>query len=167
MTHSSGAKVARQHIKGDLTKFAAVALMFSACEGQTGKQDTAVERGGALHGPVGDGDYRPVSASPVRGRQPTRGTDAEDVRDVVMRCRSQIQDCYEQRLGERPDLSGKLTLRLTVAGGRVNNVTVNADTIRDQSLLRCTTLAAENWRFPSWIDDEIILPFSFKVDDLP
>ncbi|HEX7480444.1 MAG TPA: AgmX/PglI C-terminal domain-containing protein [Polyangiales bacterium] len=61
-----------------------------------------------------------------------------------------LQRCYELSLKQRPDVSGRLTLRIAVdAAGRVTRVTPRGDAGGvPEDLVTCIRTGAERWRFP-------------------
>ncbi len=63
----------------------------------------------------------------------------QDIADQVMRRQASIQACYQEILGRRPALSGRMDLSFTVepGTGKVSNVTVAPSRMKAGNLKRC------------------------------
>jgi hypothetical protein len=80
--------------------------------------------------------------------------DASTIRGVIAAGTPALQRCYELSLKQRPDIAGRISLRISIdAGGQVRRVTPRNDEAREASvpdgLVQCIRAAAERWRFPS------------------
>jgi hypothetical protein len=94
--------------------------------------------------PLAIGLTPPPAAAPNEGSLP-----ASAVRAVVTRGMDGLQRCYRTALMRRPDLEGRMTLRLSVApNGRVSRVALNSATPLAW-LDTCIEAQARNWRFPA------------------
>jgi len=77
------------------------------------------------------------------------GLSREVIRRVVRRHINEVRFCYEQRLTERPDLAGRVTVNLLIAGtGAVQSSHVASTTLGDAQLERCVAQAGRRWTFP-------------------
>jgi hypothetical protein len=76
--------------------------------------------------------------------------DPDTIMRVVTAGTPALQRCYERSLKQRPDVGGRLVLRIVVdGGGRVRHVTPRSETEGvSEDLLRCIRSSAESWRFP-------------------
>jgi hypothetical protein len=94
--------------------------------------------------PLAIGLTPPTEAAPSEGSLP-----ASAVRAVVTRGMDGLQRCYRTALMRRPDLEGRMTLRLSVApNGRVSRVALSSATPLAW-LDTCVEAQARNWRFPA------------------
>lgn len=92
---------------------------------------------------IDDDDLR---AEPPRVREGYLPED--DIREVLQRGRVRLRQCYEQGLRERPDLEGRLTVRITVGlDGSVSRARVVGGDVPD-GLQQCVRNYAERWMFP-------------------
>jgi hypothetical protein len=75
-----------------------------------------------------------------------------------------IQDCYNQRLGVRRDLRGKLVVRLDIErDGKVAQA--SADGIADPPLVKCVVTEVLTWKFdkPAWHETlRVAYPIRFE-----
>lgn len=77
-----------------------------------------------------------------------------------------VADCFAQAKEAKPDLSGKLSLDITVAGdGSVAGVTFDdASTIKEASITTCVAEKAKGWKFAKTRDgQEMTLPYSLNL----
>ncbi|MFT5681968.1 MAG: hypothetical protein ACI8RZ_002886 [Myxococcota bacterium] len=93
-------------------------------------------------------------------RAPRRGAPSAAIRDQVRDYQRQIRSCYERRLRENPTLSGRLEVEMDILSGQVVMAQINNDTTGDDALGQCIVLRARSWRFPTEIDEKIVLPFA-------
>lgn len=98
----------------------------------------------------------------------TGGLPLKDVARVVKARARGVQYCYEKALNRRPDLSGKLKVRVEIAAdGRVTAATVTSDTVADTKVTGCVARQMRRWRFPKADDGkptvaEVPLTFSIQ-----
>ena len=96
--------------------------------------------------------------------------DEEDITRTVRRYSGQLKYCYEVRLKEKPDLSGKVTLEWTVAEGaeptsisKVTDVKVTKNTTGDSELGSCFMAKLKRWRFPAETSGKASQPFTLSA----
>ncbi len=76
-----------------------------------------------------------------------------------------IRACYERALKRKPDLAGKLVLRLVLSSaGTVTAVEIDEDTLGDAEVASCVRALVARWRFPSppGGSAEFSFPFVFQ-----
>jgi hypothetical protein len=92
--------------------------------------------------------------------------DRELIRRYLRRHRNEIRYCYERRLAQRPDLSGRVLLRFTIdRAGRVVHSETASTTISDHEVEACVARVVERIQFPAPEGDETIIvsyPFFFQ-----
>lgn len=89
------------------------------------------------------------------------------IADYVKENMRSIKAAYERILKNKPDLSGKITIRFTIlASGRVSDVEVTDSTVDDPELADKIIKVVRNWRFPEIPDTEgsvtVNFPFIFQ-----
>jgi len=78
------------------------------------------------------------------------GLSREAVRRVIRRHVNEVRFCYEQRLAERPDLAGRVTVSLVISGtGVVQSGSVASTTLHDGPVEGCVAQTARRWTFPA------------------
>ena len=76
------------------------------------------------------------------------GAERVTIGDFIRAHIGPLQECYEQRLAEEPDLKGKLMLRFDIAGdGAVTKAA--ADGIPNRKLIDCVVARILKWKFPT------------------
>lgn len=76
------------------------------------------------------------------------GCDASVVGRSIARRATQIRYCYEQALGLRSDLTGKLSVSFIIdAGGAVSEAEVRESTLGDAGFETCVLRQVRRWRF--------------------
>ena len=85
--------------------------------------------------------------------------DEEAVRRVVRRYKGQIKYCYDNRLKENPDLSGRVEIEFTIGRGRVLEATVFGNTTGDSALADCIKRKVERWTFDREVEMDVVYPF--------
>lgn len=111
------------------------------------KQDA--KQGGA----GGDGGAKPKAASMVieeDSNEPAppapEGEEKRAIGDFIRSNSSDIQQCYQDRVRERPTLQGKLVTRFDIGpNGKVIGAT--ADGIQDRDLIVCVVGVVRKWEF--------------------
>jgi outer membrane biosynthesis protein TonB len=91
------------------------------------------------------------------------GEEGDEIRKVVRAKKGAVQYCYEGRLKENPNISGRLSIEVAINGGRVTNVAIEDNTTGDKQLESCVIGKVKSWRFPPEISDTIVLPFSLSA----
>jgi hypothetical protein len=83
----------------------------------------------------------------------TRGADIDfqPVLSVVHAGTDSLQRCYERALKQRPDLDGRLTMRLTLsADGQVREAQPRGQSAAlPEALVACLRTVSGQWRFPA------------------
>lgn len=147
---------------------------MAAVRGQTdntGREDATIS--GPTSGGAGVGSAQASSAPAARvptGSISTGSIDMADgeessaIKDVVRRKAGQVKYCYDQRLKENPNISGRIAVDVSIAGGRVTNVIIAENTTGDSALESCVTRKIKTWRFPEDVEDDIYLPFALEAN---
>jgi len=95
----------------------------------------------------------------------TEGTlNQSKLRKLISRKRRTVQYCYERELKRTPSLSGKITVRITIAlTGRVSNVEIDDNSLNSR-VARCITRKVKRWRFPKPEGEAatVAIPFVFS-----
>ena len=73
--------------------------------------------------------------------------DASDRKRLIAAQSSAIRRAYEEALRRRPGLSGRVVVRLVIAGGRVESVEIASSSIRDSGLEAAILALARTWTF--------------------
>jgi TonB family protein len=74
----------------------------------------------------------------------------EAIRRVIHRNLSQVRFCYEQALGARPDLAGRVSVQFMISpSGVVQNSSVAQSTLGSEQVDRCVADAVRRWTFPA------------------
>lgn len=93
----------------------------------------------------------------------------EIIRNNIKRYRPKVKACYERRLQSEPDLSGEVTVRLTIeSSGDVQTVEIADATIDDDKLQDCMKRRLRRLTFPSYAGDGVIevnYPYTFTSSD--
>ncbi|MBZ5713463.1 AgmX/PglI C-terminal domain-containing protein [Nannocystis pusilla] len=79
---------------------------------------------------------------------------------------SDVADCFAQAKEAKPDLAGKLSLEITVAGdGSVQTIKFeDSSTIKEASITSCVEEKAKGWKFPRTRDGSpMTLPYSLNL----
>jgi len=95
--------------------------------------------------------HQPRVPDPIIGDASVRGTlDKEIIRRVVRRHLNEVKYCYQQALGRRPTLEGRLVTQFTIAPtGQVLAAVVQSSTLREVSVEACVVNAVKRWSFPA------------------
>lgn len=140
--------------------------------GGVGKSVGIGSLGGHVGGPseVGTGGMvkeRVPKAVTTQGKTEIEGTMNENaVNTTIRRGKAAITSCYQRALKRSPQLSGKLSIRISInAMGRVTRVEIEADSIGDSQVATCIKTYVQGWRFPPPEDGpaEIVVPFVFQA----
>ena len=91
-------------------------------------------------------------------------TDNADVRKVLRENHGQLVYCYETSLKANPELSGRLTLSVTVNEGVVTSVDTPVNTLTDPQVSECITRKVQGWRFPAVFTSELTFPFTCSFE---
>ncbi len=113
-------------------------------------------------GGSGTGSGYGSGAGGLRGRQSTvprirtgnadvRGSlSREVIRRVIRRHLNEVRFCYEQELGQRPDLQGRVMVSFIISPtGAVQSAAVGDSTISNARVEGCITQAVRRWTFPA------------------
>ena len=137
----AGAELAMRVPAGDVT------LRAELRDGRERELVVQVPEGGLVLEPDA---LRRLLRAPSEGR-PSVALDPTSIRSVLTAGMPALQRCYELGLKQRPDISGRFTLRIAVdPAGQVHRVTPQTDgTNVPDELLQCIRGAALRWRFPA------------------
>ena len=92
------------------------------------------------------------------------GAEGADAIKAVLRSKSgQVKYCYEQRLKENPNISGRIAVEVSIAGGRVTSAVVVENSTGDSALESCVTRKIRSWRFSAEAEGDIYLPFALSA----
>lgn len=95
--------------------------------------------------PGGPGAAPGEAAKPESIPAPS-GDERRAIGETVRAHLDEITSCYDERLAERPKLSGKLMARFDIAAdGTVTSATVEG--VDDPELIECVTAAIREWKF--------------------
>jgi hypothetical protein len=93
------------------------------------------------------------------------GAEGADAIKSVLRSKSgQVKYCYEQRLKENPNISGRIAVEVSIAGGRVTSAVIVENTTGDSALESCVTRKIRSWRFSEEAEGDIYLPFALSAN---
>jgi len=103
----------------------------------------------------------------IPGRPVIRGSlDKEIIRRVIRRHRNEYRYCYEKQLNKEQDLSGKISVKFTIAGnGSIIASSVSDSTMNNSDVESCLTRKIKRWVFPAPKGGGIVTvkyPFIFK-----
>jgi len=87
---------------------------------------------------------------------------ADAIRSVLRSKSGQVKYCYEQRLKENPNLSGRIAVDVSITGGRVASAIIAENTTGDTELESCVTRKIRSWRFPADAEGDVYLPFALS-----
>jgi TonB family protein len=112
----------------------------------------------------------PAAKSPapetIPGKAEVRGSlDKEIIRRVIRQHINEMKSCYEERLPARPDMSGRVSVKFTIAAtGMVTESELAHSTMNEPTVEACLIKAVRRWQFPRPEGGGIVIvtyPFSF------
>jgi len=88
------------------------------------------------------------------------------IQRVVRRHNRQLRACYETRLAEHPELTGRVTVRWTIAiSGEVTQAEVVSSTLNDDEAERCVVCRVQRMRFPEpRTGGEVVVTYPFDFE---
>jgi TonB family protein len=91
--------------------------------------------------------------------------DKEIIRRIIRRHISEVRDCYEPRLVEKPALSGRILVRFTInAEGTVISSILHSSTMNEPAVENCTVAAVGRWQFPKPLGGgQVIVTYPFVL----
>lgn len=114
---------------------------------------------------LGSKAERKVAASVDTAAFETSGSLSGDaIRQVIQRQLRQVQYCYEKELSTKPDLAGKVVVRITIGeDGAVAKFEIESTTLNDQAVESCILQRVRRWKFPAPDSGtvSVSLPFVF------
>jgi hypothetical protein len=126
--------------------------------------------GRARYGLAGIPGHKGGSTTEVTSDDPPSfGTamDRELVRRVIHEHRAQLRFCYESELSSRPGMTGRISVKFTIAAdGSVQRADVDSSTLDDRTVERCITSRVAGWLFPKPKGGGIVVvsyPFILKA----
>ncbi len=144
----------------------------AAIKGQTdagGRGDASI---GGIEGSDGGGTAAVGSAPKTvvkKAALSTSGADiggadgADAIKSVLRQKSGQVKYCYEQRLKENPNISGRIAVEVSISAGRVTSAIIVENTTGDSALESCVTRKIRGWRFSEDADGDIYLPFALSA----
>ena len=87
----------------------------------------------------------------------------DGIKTTVRQKSGQVKYCYEQRLKENPNISGRLAVDVSISAGRVVSVVIAENTTGDNALEDCVVRKIRAWRFPEDAEGDISLPFALSA----
>lgn len=73
----------------------------------------------------------------------------EVIRRIVHRHINEVKFCYERQLAQRPDLSGRVSIKFIISGtGAVQMAAVASSTLGNAAVENCIAQAVRRWTFP-------------------
>lgn len=140
--------------------------MKGSAEGD-GRGDAGVDVGGTGAGSR-KSEVKEVKAAAPKGRASVGSVEAYDgegadaVKSALRKYNGQLKACYESRLKQNPNISGRVVLEIDVASGKVTSASIAENTTGDSALGSCITSRARRWRLPSEATGLFALPFTFE-----
>jgi hypothetical protein len=104
--------------------------------------------GGTGSGGAARGDAAPIST----GRNPyeNSGCNRIELRKTILAHQSEVRDCYQARINEKPDVAGEIHVEIVVGqGGKVASATPTKSTLNDDKLQACVLGRILRWEFPA------------------
>lgn len=89
---------------------------------------------------------------PVVEQQPTQ---TDRIRAIMSEHAGQLKFCYEDQLRHDPDVAGRLTLEIELAGGELQRVEIVDDAGGDEAFAECIMDRVETWDW-SGLDDAVV-----------
>lgn len=90
------------------------------------------------------------------------GEGADAVRGALKKYNGQLKACYEARLKQNPNISGRVVLEIDVAGGRVSTADIVENSTGDSALGSCISKRARGWRLPASTTGLFAFPLTFE-----
>lgn len=88
------------------------------------------------------------------------------VEQVVNAQTEDLERCYAQALQKDARVGGTLNLQWRIRGdGHVTNVRALSNSIQNPNLVRCVTLAIENWKFPAPHGAGVLIDYPFVLSN--
>lgn len=131
-------------------------------DGPTSAPLDGLEAGREIHASAA----RVVAGAPI-----IRGAlDAAEVERVIHRRQAALQGCYTARLGALLGAPGALRAQIVIdGGGRVVNVEIKEDALKQEAVVECLLKEIKGWRFKNDYGGVVIVnqPFSFEPAPTP
>jgi outer membrane biosynthesis protein TonB len=90
------------------------------------------------------------------------GEGADAVRGALKKYNGQLKACYESRLKQNPNISGRVVLEIDVAGGKVATASIVENSTGDSALGSCISKRARGWVLPSSTEGLFAFPLTFE-----
>ena len=99
--------------------------------------------------PAAEAASKPAVAGSDAGVPAEPGLTKKEISSVLSRHKNAVRHCYDQALRQKPDLQGKVAVRLTIGPqGDVTQAEIATDTLQDENTATCILSMARTWRFP-------------------
>jgi hypothetical protein len=93
--------------------------------------------------------------------------DATAAREVAEKHLDEVEQCYVEALGRKPDARGRLLLHVVVRGrGTVRSATVAGSQVKDEAVGRCISKRVAEWTYPESAaggSTQITYPFQLQI----
>ena len=104
----------------------------------------------------------------IQGCQSTQiesdGLTGQEIETVIRNSLPQILNCYETAHSNKEFVNGRITTRWEIDPmGKVKNVEILKDTIKNTSMNQCILNSISTWIFPQPRQKDITRPLSVKV----
>jgi TonB family protein len=112
--------------------------------------------------------YRAVSAPEViPGMATVRGSlDKDIIKRIIRRHINEVRYCYEQELGKKPDLEGRVAVQFVIGSdGTVTSSSVSSSTLGNPQVETCISSAVRRWKFPAVKGGGVVIvsyPFALR-----
>ena len=135
--------------------------------GGSGREDASVDVGSGGGGGKAT-KVKEVKTAAPKGRtsvgkvEAYDGEGADAVRAALRKYQSQLKACYESRLKQNPNLSGRVLLEIDVLGGKVSTSSIVENSTGDGELGTCISRRARGWKLPSDTEGTFAMPLTFE-----
>lgn len=90
------------------------------------------------------------------------GEGADAVRAALRKYNGQLKACYDSRLKQNPNITGRVVLEIDVASGRVTTASIVENSTGDSALGSCISKRARGWKLPSSTTGLFAFPLNFE-----
>jgi hypothetical protein len=154
-----------------------VAMLDDGIRGPRGGSGGGAQTIGDLAGAIGGGGGRgnakvalgekkgvaaPVEIENDLVEVPTANFSSAELIRAIKGRMGAVKSCYDRELKLDPNLKGKISMRFTITPlGRVNEVSVERDTMHSDAVSECIMRLIRTWTFSFKPDDEVSVSFPF------
>jgi len=134
--------------------------------GSGSRQDAKIgdlAKGGGGSAEVGAGPATKVVGKASLGAIDAGSSEhAGSIKSVVKKKKVKVQNCYERRLKENPNIGGRLAISLDIVSGAVKTVRIDENGTGDKGIESCVKKEVRRWRFGTDVNESIYLPFALS-----